>query len=55
MYRLAPSELQEVQRQVTDLLAKQLIEASTSPFGATHPVRGEEDWISQDGGGLQGS
>ena len=26
MYRLAPSELQEVQRQVTDLLAKQLIE-----------------------------
>ena len=34
MYRLAPSELQEVQRQVTDLLAKQLIEPSTSPFGA---------------------
>ena len=30
----APSELQEVQRQVTDLLAKQLIEPSTSPFGA---------------------
>ena len=34
MYRLAPSELQEVQRQVTDLLSKQLIEPSTSPFGA---------------------
>ena len=34
MYRLAPSELQEVQRQVADLLAKQLIEPSTSPFGA---------------------
>ena len=34
MYRLAPSELQEVQRQVTDLLAKQLIEPSTSPFDA---------------------
>ena len=55
MYRLAPSELQEVQRQVTDLLAKQLIEPSTSPFRATRPVRGEEDWISPDGGGLQGS
>ena len=34
MYRLAPSELKEVQRQITDLLAKQLIEPSTSPFGA---------------------
>ena len=34
MCRLAPSELQEVQWQVTDLLAKQLIEPSTSPFGA---------------------
>ena len=34
MYRLAPSELQEVQRQVIDLLSKQLIEPSTSPFGA---------------------
>ena len=34
MYRLAPSELQEVQRQVTDLLANQLTEPSTSPFGA---------------------
>ena len=30
MYRLAPSELQEV----THLLAKQLTELSTSPFGA---------------------
>ena len=34
MYMLAPSELQEVQRQVTDLLAKKLIEPSTSPYGA---------------------
>ena len=34
MYRLAPTELQEVQRQVTDLLAKKLIEPSTSPSGA---------------------
>ena len=33
-YRLAPSELPEVQRQVVDLLAKQLIEPSTSPSGA---------------------
>ena len=30
MYRLAPSELQEV----THLLAKKLTEPSTSPFGA---------------------
>ena len=35
MYRLAPSELQEVQRQITDLLSKQLIEPSTSPYGAS--------------------
>ena len=42
-----------VQRQVTDLLAKQLIEPSTSPVGAPHPVRGEEDWRPQDGSGLQ--
>ena len=32
MYRLAPSVWQEVQRQVTDLLAKKLIEPSTSPL-----------------------
>ena len=34
MYRLSPSELQEVQRQITDLLSKQLIEPSVSPYGA---------------------
>ncbi len=34
MYRLSPAELIEVKRQVTDLLKKQLIEPSVSPFGA---------------------
>ena len=34
MYRLAPTELQELQRQVTDMLARQLIEPSTGPCGA---------------------
>ena len=34
MYRLSPSELQEVKRQVTELSQKQLIEPSVSPFGA---------------------
>ena len=34
MYRLAPAELQEVNKQVTDLLKKQLIEPSTSPWGS---------------------
>ena len=34
MYRLVISELQEVQRQITELLSKQLIEPSTSPYGA---------------------
>ena len=34
MYRSAPSELQEVQRQITELLSKQLIEPSTSPYSA---------------------
>ncbi len=31
MYRLSPSELIEVKRQVTELLQKQLIEPSVSP------------------------
>ena len=44
MYRWAPSELQEVQRQVTDLLAKQLIEPPPSPYGDTYTLCGEEDW-----------
>ena len=34
MYRLSPSELIEVKRQVTELLHKQLIEPSVSPYGA---------------------
>ena len=34
MSRLANSELQEVQRQITDLLSKQLTEPCTSPYGA---------------------
>ena len=33
MYRLAPSELQEVQRQITNLLAKQLIELQPARLG----------------------
>lgn len=34
MYRLSPAEQAEVKRHVTDLLAKGLIEPSSSPFGA---------------------
>ena len=34
MSRLANSELQEVQRQITDLLSKQFTEPCTSPYGA---------------------
>ena len=34
MYRLSPAELVEVKRQVTELLQRQLIEPSVSPFGA---------------------
>jgi Reverse transcriptase (RNA-dependent DNA polymerase)/RNase H-like domain found in reverse transcriptase/Integrase zinc binding domain/Chromo (CHRromatin Organisation MOdifier) domain/gag-polyprotein putative aspartyl protease/Integrase core domain len=34
MYRLSPAELEEVKRQVADLLAKGLIEPSSSPYGA---------------------
>ncbi|GIL61706.1 hypothetical protein Vafri_16098, partial [Volvox africanus] len=34
MYRLSPLELDEVKRQVTDLLAKGMIRPSTSPFSA---------------------
>jgi hypothetical protein len=34
MYRLSPAELEEVKRQVSDLLRKGFIEPSTSPYGA---------------------
>ena len=34
MYRLSPSELVKVKRQVTELMQKQLIEPSVSPYGA---------------------
>ncbi len=34
LYRLSPSELIEAKRQVTELLQKQLIEPSVSPYGA---------------------
>lgn len=34
MYRLSPAELQEVERQVKELLAKGLIQPSTSPWGS---------------------
>ena len=40
MHRLAPSKLQEVQQQVTVMLAKKLIEPSTSPYEA--PILFEE-------------
>ena len=40
MHRLAPCELQEVQQQVTVMLAKKLIEPSASLYGA--PVLFEE-------------
>ena len=39
MYRLAPSKLQEVQQQVTDLLGKKLVEPSTSPYGPYEVTR----------------
>ncbi|KAJ9516266.1 hypothetical protein QJQ45_001108 [Haematococcus lacustris] len=34
MYRMSPAELQEVERQIKELLAHDLIEPSSSPFGA---------------------
>ncbi len=34
MYRLSPNEIKEVQRQVTELLARGYITPSTSPYGA---------------------
>ncbi len=34
LYRLSPKELEEVKRQIADLLSKGFIEPSTSPFGA---------------------
>ncbi len=34
MYRLRPNEIKEVQRQVTELLARDYIKPSTSPYRA---------------------
>ena len=34
MYRLSPKEMEEVRKQVTDLLANGYIEPSNSPYGA---------------------
>ncbi len=41
--RLAPAELGGVNRQVTNLLKKQLIEPSTSPWGKVSPVLKKKD------------
>jgi hypothetical protein len=43
MYRLSPLEEAEVKRQVTDLLAKGMIEPSTSPYGAPILFVGKKD------------
>ncbi|GIM11287.1 hypothetical protein Vretimale_14782, partial [Volvox reticuliferus] len=43
MYRLSPLELDEVKRQVTDLLAKGLIRPSTSPYSAPILFVGKKD------------
>ena len=42
MYRLLPAELVEVKRQITELLQKQLIEPSVSPYGA--PILFVTEW-----------
>ena len=47
IYRLSPLELQEVKRQIADLLAKGFIEPSVSPFGA--PIL----FVSKKDGGLR--
>ena len=44
MYRLAPAELEEVHRQVTDLLKRQLIEPSTSSWGSPILFVKKKDW-----------
>lgn len=43
MYRLSPLELDEVKRQVTDLLAKGMIRPSTSPYSAPILFVGKKD------------
>lgn len=43
MYRLSPVELEEVKRQVTDLLAKGMVRPSTSPYSAPILFVGKKD------------
>jgi len=43
MYRLSPAELDEVKRQVTDLLAKGMVRPSTSPYSAPILFVGKKD------------
>ena len=47
MYRLSPLEMEEVKKQVAELLAKGYIEPSTSPYGA--PVL----FVAKKDGGLR--
>ncbi|GIL85672.1 hypothetical protein Vretifemale_14183, partial [Volvox reticuliferus] len=43
MYRLSPLELDEVKRQVTDLMKKGMIRPSTSPYSAPILFVGKKD------------
>ena len=43
LYRLSPAEMEEVEKQIADLLKKGLIEPSTSPFGAPILFVGKKD------------
>jgi hypothetical protein len=43
MYRLSPLELDEVKRQITDLMQKGMIRPSTSPYSAPILFVGKKD------------
>jgi hypothetical protein len=47
-YRMSIGELEELKKQLKELLDKQFIHPSSSPWGSTRDIRREERWYTED-------
>ena len=48
-YRMPAKDLEEIKKQIKELLDKDYIRPSSSPWGITSTSSGEERWIAEDG------